>query len=477
MNTNLKRIFAICMTVVLVLGVSACKQSTEIISSYIEYDSDVSDGNSGDTNVASGSNSGKGNNTSGSRNNSGSGNGGSGSNSNVPAKLRGTTVTIYNWNEMSTVPGAKNAFAKFTKETGIKVKWVVGSYDNYASELAAMVSADNAPDVLRLKCRNVALLKEMQPLEEACGYKFSDSVWDKELMSHYTIKGKVYATNYKNTLMQNPCMMIYNKSLISQYQLTDPYNLYKQGKWTMDAFVEICRAFVDKAGSGYYAWSPLTGEDLLNKRGVSYTNFDGTKYVNNMSNPQVLAGFKEHARYTEMGITTGSFYQGSAWESGKILFFTNAAISARKNSGGVNTEMQKKGTLGVVPMPKDTTLDKEYQVITEYESYGIAKRAKNAAAVPYMLSYYLDPSNYDEKNFFYDAKVLPMYKECLANPNKFVAMEQDYVLTTAFGLNRGQMTNVLVNTKAAQLESVLKQYSAKVDNAINKVNKELEKVQ
>lgn len=392
----------------------------------------------------------------------------------ISADKKGKTLKVYSWNELNAVTGAVDVVDKFTKETGIKVEWITGSFDTYASELSAMVSADNAPDVIRLNRINVSLLTLMQPLS-AAKYNFNDAVWDKDVMKYYTVKGKSFGVAMKNTLLQQPCVLYYNKSLASQFGMDDPYTIFKKNKWTWDYFIEYCEDFKDKAGDAYNAWSPHDGEDCMNKRGISYISFDGTQFKSNMNDTKVSEAFKEYSEIFQSGITTGSFWNQAGFNAGKTLFFTDSIIGARKTHF-YYTDLKATGNLGVVPIPEDENLEKNYQQISEYEAYGIPKNAKNADLVPYFLRYYLDADNYDEKNFFNDATMLDVYKYCMGKENKFVDAESGNVLTEAFGLKRDDLSKKLIATQKAQVDSTLKTYAAQVENAVKQANNKLKQV-
>lgn len=392
----------------------------------------------------------------------------------IPADAKERTIKVYSWNELNAVTGAVDVVERFKKETGINVEWITGSYDTYTSELSAMVAADNAPDVIRLSRIDVAKLTLMQPLS-ATKYNFNDEAWDKDVMKYYTVKGKSYAVSLKNTLLQQPCVLYYNKSLASQFGMDDPYTLFKKGKWNWDFFIEYLEDFKDKAGDAYNAWSPHDGEDCMNKRGISYVSFDGNEFKSNMNDPKVSEAFKEYSEIFQSGITTGSFWNQAGFNAGKTLFFTDSIIGARKTHF-YYTDLKATGNLGVVPIPEDENLEKNYQQISEYEAYGIPKKAKNADLVPYFLRYYLDADNYDEKNFFNDATMLDVYKYCMGKENKFVDAESGNVLTEAFGLKRDDLSKKMIATQKAQVDSTLKTYAAQVENAVKQANNQLKQV-
>ena len=67
----------------------------------------------------------------------------------MPSDLRGTTIKVYSWNPIKDVTGAEKVISDFEKQTGIKVDWTVGNYDNYESEIAALINSGNSPDIIR----------------------------------------------------------------------------------------------------------------------------------------------------------------------------------------------------------------------------------------------------------------------------------------------------------------------------------------
>ena len=91
----------------------------------------------------------------------------------IPEKLKGTEITFYQWNEMSSVPDAKKVIDKFTEETGIKVNWTVTNWDDYATVLASKVATGESPDVVRLGATNASVVPYLMPLSDV-DYDFTD---------------------------------------------------------------------------------------------------------------------------------------------------------------------------------------------------------------------------------------------------------------------------------------------------------------
>ena len=205
----------------------------------------------------------------------------------MPKNLRGTTVTVVNWNPMSEYTGATTAIKTFEKQTGIKVDWQTVDYGVYLTRLATMVASGKSPDVVRTRTPDPAWLQSFQSLD-AAQYDFSDDAWDKTLMKDYTVKGVTYATSLNNTHLGSVTLLFYNKDLISKYDYEDPYKLWKSGKWTMNKFIEMCRQYKKDAKDSF----PCTGgywETWTEIYGVEGpVGYDGTKYYSNLSNSKFL---------------------------------------------------------------------------------------------------------------------------------------------------------------------------------------------
>ena len=86
--------------------------------------------------------------------------------------------------------------------------------------------------------------------------------WDKNLIKEITIAGKLYTapgdfslTHYSTTLALN-----FNKSLVRDRSLDDPYKLVRENKWTLGKFFEMMKSCsADLNGDGKYDKEDLYG--------------------------------------------------------------------------------------------------------------------------------------------------------------------------------------------------------------------------
>ncbi len=391
--------------------------------------------------------------------------------SSMPKSLSGSVLKVASWNELEQVKEAPTIVAKFEKMTGIDVKWQVINYGEYTTQIAAMIAAKKGPDIVRLHAADPADMSVLQPIS-ASGFNFNDTAWNKEASNHYTVNGKVYAVNVKDSLFHCYTAMYYNRDLIAQYDLEDPYELWKKGKWNFDKFIEICRDFRDDAGEGFTPWSTQGLYDYATFMGTSFVKLNGSKYANNLNDKKLLTAWQQTLKWIEEGVTAVAFWDHDGFNSGKVLFHSNGIIGARATQAWF-TKHKANGTLGVVPVPPIKG-QKYVNVIYEMEAYGIAKGAKNPKAVPYFLRYYLDAENYNKNNYFCDKRALEVYNWLNEQGNYYMDMHQ-FVITKDAGYEK-DMVSALKMSKSQQVATVLKSYNAVINRACQQTNEKLSKM-
>lgn len=391
----------------------------------------------------------------------------------MPTNLKGTTLNIYSWNEAKIVTGALDVIKKFEQETGIKVKWTVGSYNEYKTEIDALQKSGKAPDIIRLKNIDISIISLLQPLSET-KYNFNDEAWDSRVMNAYTVKNKCYGANLKNTLLQQPTVMYYNRNLISKYDLEDPYTLWKKGKWTWNKMIEMCEIYHEEADDGCVPWGTATLLDYCTMKGQSLVKYDGYKFSNNVNNSTLISAIQQTCKWIEDGITSSKWYDIDTFDAGRMLFHSNSIIGARATHNYFPS-LKRDNALGVVPMPRIDGQNTFYQNYHELEGYGIPRGASNAKAVPYFLRYYLDSANYKEDTFFTDATVLAAYKSAMSEKTAFV-VNDDYVITEDAGLTMVNILNKLKVAKSNQVNTILAENKNQIELGVKQVNNRISRM-
>lgn len=391
----------------------------------------------------------------------------------MPSSLRGTTVSIYNWNPVSEYSGTSAVISEFEKETGIKVKWITQTYSTYLSNLASRVAADDSPDLVRTHTPNPLALISLQPISVS-GYDFSDKAWDQQTMKDYTYGGKVYATSLKNTHLGSASIIMYNKALINKYDLEDPYILWKKGKWTFDKMIEISKDYL-KSSKAAFAIGGTDFSGWLNLWGVQGpVKYENGKFVNNTGDKAFLDGMQKIAQYRH----TDKIYQGwgvDQFDNGECLFWMNGSIYARKNNARFQT-LKTAGQMNTVPIPTISGQEKQYQPMSEYEAYGIADGAKNPKAAPYFLRKFLDAENYDLNSVFCSSQAVEVYNYVMSQENRIWELgcgsDENYYGGKADAFSEGYSKQTkdqiitFVNSNSADIDA----RAEKLNSAISKLD-------
>lgn len=449
LSSIVKKVLLLCLAAIMLLPATGCKKSSGDGSSdyeiVYEYESDSQSGIDSNKQSAD-KKSGKSESGTGSKKTGG----GTTKQTDGSKANNGKTVTVYSWNAADAVTGAKSVIKKFENQTGMTVNWKTGSYDNYATEIAALVAADKAPDVVRLKGYEYSVMGLMDPISVA-NYDFSDSkVWDQNVIKYYTVGNKQYGVNMVGTPLQQPVVIAYNKSLLPKAGGKDPYQLWKQGKWTWETFTEMIETYTQNTGKT--AWSTHMIYDYAVACGQPLVLKNGDTLKANLDNADLRKCLKDFATMREKKQVEPEPWMFYKLDNGTNLFLTTPDINARTTHFNLTT-LKKSKDLRMVPFP--TIGGKPYnQMYEEYEAYGFGKGCKNPNGAAQFLSFYLNPNNYDLDEYFPDKTMWEVHKWCLNQANVSVCADK-YVLTkdnSAFYrelqvVQLGQATSQQIGTK------------------------------
>ncbi len=218
---------------------------------------------------------------------------------------------------------------------------------------------------------------------EALGVDFDNDWWDSNSKRDLSIDGKTF-------LMQNSVSVArlagirffyFNKQIVEDYKLVDPYECLKKDTWTLDTFLEMCKGVTCTVGTlGTYALVLEMGSSngvymhMLVGSGIRYTKVDGDEVVVDVdsqiekidsffdslrsvfSDKTHVITMDEAVEYDVEGAGQGS----NKYEKSRDLFaqghflFTQSSITASTQF----TEM--KDDFGCMPNPKLNSDQAEY---------------------------------------------------------------------------------------------------------------------
>lgn len=363
----------------------------------------------------------------------------------------GKEIVFFNWNPMNSVSGAVDAISAFKKETGINVKWEVGAYDEYITKIVSRVATNTSPDIVRMRDTDISLIKQLMPLSDL-GYDFSDKAWNQTLMNEYKVNGKQYGMILNDTPYYQAHVMYYNRSLINKYKLEDPYDLWKEGKWTWNKCMEMCEEFLEQAGDNYDGLTMADFCEYAHCLGVPMIVYDAatSQYVSNLSDNRTVKAWQFVSNNLKKGNLNEVNWDLAGFNAGLNLFANNALISAR-SSHFHYVDLKKNGELGTVPLPTVNGQKDYYVPLMENEAYAVPKGAPNAKAVPYFLRYFLDANHYDMDSFYCDEQAREVADWC-KKQNYVISLER-IIYADQYGSSVYNISYRLRQTDAAQIKT------------------------
>lgn len=391
----------------------------------------------------------------------------------MPADLKGSTIKYMVWYDVDAETEGP-IINSFRNMYGINVEVEMASYDDFRTELAGRIAAGNSPDVIRLLKPSAAEMKMLQPLD-VTGFNFNDKAWDKQTMSDYSLGGKTYATNLRNTVYFDAHVIFYNKQILADYGLDDPYELWKANNWTWDKFWSMCQQFV--AGGGKFG-AGLNPRVLCNVEGVDYLDYVDGHYVNSITDPARSQTLTNKLTETLEKINNKSMYQHenqfAAFERGECAFF-QGSLTRGFSKRSYHAQFKEVGELMAVPLPTSEG-SKNYTIMGEYSAWGIPQGAKNAKAVPYFLRYMLDLDNYETSTLYSDPSMLECYDYLVESKDRYASQIKVQLTKIDNGADEYIIFNDLVAGGVDQVTGTLNKYSNNIQDAVDKANLQIESI-
>ena len=293
------------------------------------------------------------------------------------------------------------------------------NYSDRYVVLAKLISSDQSPDIIPFdeNAYPFGICKGFfQSVDDVID--FQRSIWKthNKYADAMKWKGKTYAPIISIDASE---YLWYRKTVIEEYGLPDPYALYKQGEWTLDAFFDMSKKFMmageeTYAIDGYsaeYGFVATTGKALFSiENGNLVSNLYDSDIENMMdtlrtrfNDSENKYNSKNQLRYPVEIINnwTPSYRM---WAVGRTLFFAD-------NSYVYENQWQKYAELlewdadeiQLVPFPKSTD-GNNYYYDARINSYMLCTGSKNPEGyAAFMISSVLC-ENPETKKYVYETK-------------------------------------------------------------------------
>ena len=146
-----------------------------------------------------------------------------------------------------------------------------------ASDFAYDASLMGAYDVSTLSYNNYL----MDLASEVPHIDLSQPWWDQKANADLAMKGKMYYTTGDISTIDNDCTfcLLFNKQLLNTYDMEDPYQLVRDGTWTLDKFIEMAsQVSQDLNGDSKFDENDLYGFCIWQDSMMGMVNAAGEKF-------------------------------------------------------------------------------------------------------------------------------------------------------------------------------------------------------
>lgn len=315
-------------------------------------------------------------------------------------------------------PGVK----LFEETYGGKIDYISVSWAERLDKLQTLIASGDSPDLVDKEDTTFPHLMSKNVYEDLTDYiDLSDPQWDgiEELVEQYSWGGKHYY--YPFTVNALPNCLIYNQSLFEQHGLTDPKSLYDTGEWTWDSFKTSMQEFMDTVPDSIGGVYGLLGSNIVITTGVPLVSANEGVLTSNLNTPEVerAAMFLEELRRENLAVRGEGMWSNETAPlvRGQVAFlgvgqWKITDYCKLKNSTDV---------YGFVPYPRDPSADKYYYGSTNF-GYMVPKGSPNvegaAAFIDIMRQCNTDP------------ELKAVTKESIMNDKKY--SEEQYQFLTSF---------------------------------------------
>ena len=260
---------------------------------------------------------------------------------------------LSHWN--AETPDSVHMIAYMEKYGGPNIDFITYTYGECGMKLQAMVLAENAPDVYKLRDRDLVTLMFSNVWSDIT----NDFDWDNRnwcdlapFMQYVTVDGKILAAPEMNA----NTMIWFNRTIFEEYGLEDPLELWEKNQWTKDNFDNICRKLTVKEGGNTsiygYGFGHTWIREVFAMYDANFVLYDGSKYVDNMDDPKIADAISYINQMGSVEKVYCDMSKASAYfASGKLAMYMYGNWLSMTEPF---RSMAVEGKIDFVPIPENT---------------------------------------------------------------------------------------------------------------------------
>lgn len=271
-----------------------------------------------------------------------------------------------------------------TNEDLIKFNSATGSGVGFTKLYTDYISGDKTYDAAMVGTYDVATLAYsgyIHDLNAIENLNLSKSYWDQKANEDLSIGGKMFYTTGDITIIDNMVTnaILFNKDMIKNYGLDNPYTLVEDNEWTLEKFGSLVKAVgEDKDQNGIYdsndTYGLLTWNDamlsILGASGEKICSINNDKLELTFYNERVVSLYdmwedivfdQAHSYNYQYNNVEGKATPTSSWDEARIrMFDSEQALFYTTLLTTVDKHRNSETDFGILPFPKYDSNQKDY---------------------------------------------------------------------------------------------------------------------
>lgn len=275
------------------------------------------------------------------------------------------------------------ALALFEDTYGAKIEFIYTTNPERFDALANLISSGNSPDIFSYEWRtfpNDISQGRYQSVDSLIDW--SDPMWAdvKDAADLFMWNGEHYIAPFGYDF-DNTQVLMYNKTTVEEEGLDDPYELYLEGKWDWNVFVDMMKTYVEQ-GDDRYGICGWWENAFVYTAGDTIISYDGKTFKNNLYSAKI-----ERAQNVMRDIYVNDLYKCDDWYQGDKVFKERPPLFYAMGTWAYNDVAKSCGDdiLQIVPFPRDPEQDTDF-FSTSISSYMWVIGSDNADCVKAWLN-------------------------------------------------------------------------------------------
>lgn len=264
---------------------------------------------------------------------------------------------FYDLNPTNDAPERSTELALFEETYGAKIEYIATTNSTQFDDLATAIIGGNSPDIFVYDWRSFPYdinKGQYQPIDSIVDWE--DPMWAdvKDQADMFTWKGDHYVAPFGYGFNDFQILM-YNKSVVENLGMDDPYELYESGEWNWDVFVDMMKTFQggDTTKYGIAGW---WANAFVYTSGDTMVTYDGTTFTNNLYSPKVeKAQLVIEDIWANQLVKRGWVDGSQAFTSNDTLFYSMGTWAYQAAQASMPDDV-----IQIVPFPKDPDSDTYY---------------------------------------------------------------------------------------------------------------------